>query len=171
MRRRRPAGIARPGTAAAGSSGRDCRAARRTSRATTAASPNSARAADEERPIAGAVVLVAALSLLPFAPARLFAQEAAPPALRVGSIAGTLTIDGLLGEPAWAAADLADAFTQTEPAEGMPATFRTSVRVLASQGFLVIGVVCDDDPDGIVGFSGNPDARPQSEDHGRNSLR
>lgn len=49
----------------------------------------------------------------------------------------------------------------------MPATFRTSVRVLAGQGFLVIGVVCDDDPDGIVGFSVNRDAGLQSEDHVR----
>lgn len=100
-------------------------------------------------------------------PGALFGQDASPPALRVGAAGDTLTIDGLLREPAWATADLIDAFTQTEPSEGAPATFRTTVRVLATEGALVIGVVCDDEPNGIVSFSVTRDATLQAEDHVR----
>jgi hypothetical protein len=100
-------------------------------------------------------------------PAPLGAQDATPPALRAGAVADALTIDGRLSEPAWAAADLADAFTQTDPSEGAPATLRTIVRVLAAEDALVIGVTCDDDPAGIVSFSVARDAGLQAEDHVR----
>jgi hypothetical protein len=101
------------------------------------------------------------------APVPLYAQDVAPAALRAGTAADTLTIDGLLREPAWAAADATDAFTQTDPAEGVPATRRTTVRVVAGPGALVIGVMCEDDPQGIVSFSVNRDAGLQAEDHVR----
>jgi len=61
-------------------------------------------------------------------PVGLSVQDVAPPVLRAGGSADTLTIDGLLGEPAWAATDAADAFTQTDPAEGATPTLRTTVR-------------------------------------------
>lgn len=87
------------------------------------------------------------------------AQDVPPPVLRTGAAADTVTIDGLLREPAWAAADAADAFTQTDPAEGVPATLRTTVRVPAGPGVLVIGVMCEDDPDRIGSFSVIPRCR------------
>ena len=97
----------------------------------------------------------------------LSAQDVALPVLRAGGAADTLTIDGLLREPAWTDADAADAFTQTDPAEGTPATRRTTVRVLAGPDVLVIGVMCEDDANGIVSFSVSRDAGLQAEDHVR----
>lgn len=44
----------------------------------------------------------------------LSAQDVASSVLRAGGAADTVTIDGLLREPAWAATDAADAFTQTD---------------------------------------------------------
>ena len=47
----------------------------------------------------------------------------------------------------------------------MAPTFRTTVQVLAGRNVIVLGVVCEDDPNGIVGFSVARDAAMQSEDH------
>ncbi len=47
----------------------------------------------------------------------------------------------------------------------MAPTFRTTVQVLAGRNVIVLGVVCEDDPNGIVGFSVTRDAAMQSEDH------
>jgi hypothetical protein len=97
-----------------------------------------------------------------------FAQDGAPPALRVGALNGSVQIDGVLDEPEWAQAEAADAFAQTDPVEGAPPTARTVVRVLAGPKALVIGIVCDDpDPAGIVSFSVRRDANLTSEDHVR----
>jgi hypothetical protein len=103
-------------------------------------------------------------------PVPLSGQDVAPPVLRAGSAPDTLRIDGLLFEPAWAAADATDTFTQTDPAEGAPPTRRTTVRVLADPRVLVIGVICEDDPDSIVSFSVSRDAGMQAEDYVRIAL-
>jgi hypothetical protein len=100
-------------------------------------------------------------------PVPLFAQDIAAPVLRAGGAADTLTIDGLLSESAWSAADVTDAFTQTDPTEGAPATLRTTVRVLAGPDALVIGVMCEEEPTAVVSFSVIRDAPLQSEDHVR----
>ena len=115
----------------------------------------------EQQPHLLVLVIVAALVF----PVSLFGQELPPPVLRAGSGAETITIDGALNEPAWTAAEIVDAFTQTEPREGMAPTFRTSVRVVTSGSLLVLGLVCEDDPNGIVSFSVARDAGLQSEDH------
>ena len=81
--------------------------------------------------ISGRIFLLATVGRGLSDPVPLSAQDVPPPVLRTGAAADTVTIDGLLREPAWAAADAADAFTQTGPAEGAPATLRTTVRVLA----------------------------------------
>jgi hypothetical protein len=99
------------------------------------------------------------------APALLFAQEGAP-ALRAGTGADTVRLDGVLSEPAWNAAEMADAFAQTDPSEGAPPTFRTTLRVLAGRNALVIGIVCEDaEPAGIVSFNVRRDAPLGQEDH------
>ena len=96
------------------------------------------------------------------------AQEVPAPTLQVGLLPDTLTVDGVLSEPAWTAAPAADAFTQTDPAEGEAASARTLVRVLAGPRGLAIGIVCDDpDPKGIVSFSVRRDAPLNNEDHVR----
>ena len=99
------------------------------------------------------------------------AQTSEPPRLRAAALRGTLVIDGLLNEPAWASADSADTFFQTDPVEGAPASFRTRVRVLASPHAIVVGIVCDDpEPAKIVSFSVRRDADLTSEDHVRVAI-
>lgn len=89
------------------------------------------------------------------------------PALRVGR-AEAIRIDGRLDEPAWARADSTDALRQVEPAAGGPPSFRTVIRVLASESDLVVGVVAyDGAADRIVSFSMAPDADLDDEDHVR----
>jgi hypothetical protein len=96
------------------------------------------------------------------------AQAPAVPALSVGSLAGSIAVDGDLSEPAWATAESTDAFTQTDPMEGAAPSGRTIVRVLADPKALVIGIVCDDpNPAGIVSYSVRRDASLGSEDHVR----
>ena len=60
-------------------------------------------------------------------------------------------IDGVLDEPAWQLAKPITGFTQTEPAEGQPASEATEVRLLYDNQALYVGVVCfDSDPSGII---------------------
>ncbi len=60
-------------------------------------------------------------------------------------------IDGLVDEEVWFQAEPATDFTQQQPAEGMPATERTEVRVLYDDIAIYFGVICyDSEPDKIV---------------------
>jgi Domain of unknown function (DUF5916) len=94
------------------------------------------------------------------------AQEHLPPVIRAGMLAEELAIDGVLDEPAWQMADMIDAFAQTDPREAAPPTLRTSVRVLAGDRALAIGIICEDpEPAGVVSFSVRRDAPLASEDH------
>src|SRR4051812_6729037 len=61
------------------------------------------------------------------------------PAIRAARVQGAIAVDGRLDESAWAAAQPASEFTQTDPAEGQPATERTEVRVLIGDDALYIG--------------------------------
>ena len=98
-------------------------------------------------------------------PALAAGQETPVPALRVGSGSDTIDVDGQLNEAAWSAAPLSDAFAQTDPGEGLPPSFRTTVRVLAGRNELVIGIVCEDpQPAGIVSYSVRRDAGLGQED-------
>jgi len=98
-------------------------------------------------------------------PALVTAQELSVPALRVGSGAETVDIDGRLNEVAWTSAPMSDAFAQTDPGEGMTPSFRTTLRVLAGRNALVIGIVCEDPaPRGIVSYSVRRDAGLGQED-------
>src|SRR3972149_9625484 len=49
------------------------------------------------------------------------------------------SIDGRLSEESWTRAQPASGFTQTDPAEGEPATERTEVRVLYDEVALYVG--------------------------------
>jgi hypothetical protein len=66
-------------------------------------------------------------------------RHAAAPQIRAAQLHGAITIDGHLDEPPWASADPATRFTQTDPAEGQPATERTEVRVLIGDDALYLG--------------------------------
>jgi hypothetical protein len=95
-------------------------------------------------------------------------QEVQPPALLVGTLPDSLSVDGVLNEPAWMSAAVADAFAQADPAEGEAPSGRTMVRVLAGTHAIAIGIVCEDpDPSEIVSFSVRRDAPLTYEDHVR----
>ena len=92
----------------------------------------------------------------------------APSELRAGTLDAAHSVDGRLDEPAWAAADLIDAFTQADPREGEPASARTTVRVLAGPKALVIGIDCEQPSGvGVVSFNVRRDATLTQEDHVR----
>ena len=80
-------------------------------------------------------------------------SDADVPSLRVGAATG-VRVDGVLDDPAWAAADRIPNPTMIEPSQGGTPTGRTRVGVVASRDALYIGVICDDpDPTGIVSFT------------------
>jgi hypothetical protein len=66
-------------------------------------------------------------------------RHATAPQIRAARVQGNIAVDGRLDESSWAGADPATDFTQTEPAEGQPATERTEVRVLIADDALYVG--------------------------------
>lgn len=88
------------------------------------------------------------------------------PSLAVGTLQGTLRLDGVLDEPAWAAATAIQGLTMTEPDEGGTPVATTLVRVLADGHDLVIGILANDpDPSGIVSTSKARDPEMRNEDY------
>ncbi len=70
------------------------------------------------------------------------------PAVRAS---GPITLDGVLDEPTWQDAPVADGFLQAEPREGQAASEETEVRVLYDDTNLYIAVVAHDrEPDRII---------------------
>ncbi|HUQ80490.1 MAG TPA: DUF5916 domain-containing protein [Gemmatimonadaceae bacterium] len=117
------------------------------------------------------VILLAALGRTPVAAQQPTSAAATSsvggrPALRVGTANGNLRLDGVLDEPAWAAADSIADLTQIEPVEGGRPTGRTVVRVLASSEAIIFGVRADD-PEAarITSFARDRDAILGNEDH------
>ena len=91
---------------------------------------------------------------------------AAEPTLRAGALTGSVKLDGVLDEPAWAAAPRIETLTMSEPTAGGTASATTTVRVLANDRALFIGIVClDRAASGIVSFTKQRDAVLNSEDH------
>ena len=76
--------------------------------------------------------------------------HAAAPRLRAAHLQGVVTIDGRLDEGAWAGAEPATEFTQTDPAEGRPSTERTEIRVLIGDDALYVGARLFDRESGRV---------------------
>jgi hypothetical protein len=88
------------------------------------------------------------------------------PSSPVGRAAEAITIDGRLDEGAWTAAPTIGRLTMVEPAEGLPPTFETEVRIIADQENLYIGVhAFDSDPGQAVAYSKARDSQLRSEDH------
>ncbi|ACG72285.1 conserved hypothetical protein [Anaeromyxobacter sp. K] len=62
-----------------------------------------------------------------------------------------ISLDGRLDEEEWAAAPAYSRFVESFPSPGLPASFRTEVRVLYDDAMLYVGVVCfDPQPRAIV---------------------
>jgi len=84
----------------------------------------------------------------------------------VGRLGDPVRMDGRLDDPAWAAADSIPSLTMIEPVEGGALVGRTTVRVLADDNALFIGIDCHDpNAPGIVSFSKARDSELQNEDH------
>jgi hypothetical protein len=66
-------------------------------------------------------------------------RHAVAPSITAARVQGNIAVDGRLDEGSWAAAGPATRFTQTDPAEGAPATERTEVRVLIGEDALYVG--------------------------------
>jgi len=118
------------------------------------------RAARTTRAVATTLVVLAGA-----APVAL-AQGISHPVLAAGELTGSIQIDGVLDEPAWAAAPAIDDLTMSEPILGGTPTGATRVKVLADRKVVVIGIVCSDpDPGGIVSHTKARDASLAAEDH------
>src|SRR5947207_3335413 len=90
----------------------------------------------------------------------------ARPAVRLTQTTDRIRVDGRLSEPAWTTADSIAGLTQVEPNEGVAATMRTVVRVIATEDAILIGVRADDpEPSRIVSFARQRDAVLDTEDH------
>ena len=111
---------------------------------------------------------LAALAAVVWTAAAAHAQEPQDHTIRAGALNGHISVDGVLDEPAWSGADVADGFTQADPSEGAPPSGATRVRVLAGPKALLIGIECDDpEPTRIVSFSKQRDPQLRQEDHVR----
>lgn len=70
----------------------------------------------------------------------------------------SITLDGLLDEEDWSAAQSISEFTQFEPVVGEPATQRTAVRVIYGRDNLYVGAILyDENPSGIEAALGRRD--------------
>ena len=88
------------------------------------------------------------------------ASAAEPPSLEALRIEQTITLDGLLDEPAWAEAKVSTGFTQRQPEEFELATEQTTVRVVYTADTLYVGVEAfDSEPEKIVGQEMGRDAQ------------
>ncbi|MFN8059086.1 MAG: DUF5916 domain-containing protein [Vicinamibacterales bacterium] len=91
-----------------------------------------------------------ALLVLTFAALPAAAQSpTAPPndgrkRMAATALTGAITLDGRLDEAAWASAQPATGFVQSEPVEGQPASETTEVRILFDHDNLYIGATCHD---------------------------
>jgi hypothetical protein len=77
------------------------------------------------------------------------AQEVFPPPSEPRRVAASrvqevIRIDGVLDEPAWAVAAVANGFVQAEPVQGDPAREATEVRVLFDDDYFYVGARCFD---------------------------
>jgi Domain of unknown function (DUF5916) len=105
-----------------------------------------------------AVVLVGAPGLS--------AEDFDRPRLQVGGLSGTLRVDGVLDEPAWAAAPAIEGLAMVEPRQGDLGTGRTVVKVVAGPRVIAFGIRCQDpDASGIVSFTKERDGDFEAEDH------
>ncbi len=94
------------------------------------------------------------------------AQENHAHAVTAPLVATMPVVDGVLDEPFWETAAVAEDFTQSEPEEGAPATQATRVRIALTETALLFGVTLEDDqPDEIVAREYRRDAMLESDDN------
>ena len=75
------------------------------------------------------------------------------------------TVDGDLSDAAWARSEVGTDFMQHEPLDGVPATERTEVRVVFTDGAIYFGIAAfDADPDAIIAKEMERDSRIYQDD-------
>ena len=81
------------------------------------------------------------------------------PSLQAGRVsAGDIRVDGALAEPAWAAAEVADAFVMRQPDPGATPSERTEARVVVDGAAVYVGMrMFDSQPDAIDARLGRRD--------------
>ena len=92
-------------------------------------------------------------------------QGGAPPTLAAVRVQGAAPVlDGRLDDAAWASAPAAGGFVQRGPQPGAAATAATEVRVLYTEGALIVGARLADNPDSIAAqLSRRDDGRTYSD--------
>ncbi|MFN7981910.1 MAG: DUF5916 domain-containing protein [Vicinamibacterales bacterium] len=111
---------------------------------------------------------IAAVAIASTAAAQTPARGGAPARASATRTSTPPVIDGALTDEAWKQAKVISGFTQTEPAEGQPASEKTEVRILYDDKALYVGVMCfDSDPAHIV----SSDARRDSALSGQDSFQ
>ena len=78
------------------------------------------------------------------------------PSVEAAYVNTPIRLDGRLDEPVWRAVKSSNRFIQREPAEGLPATFPTDVRMLVTDDAVIIGVSMRDDKNALLGVGGPP---------------
>ncbi|HEC41255.1 MAG TPA: hypothetical protein ENI20_00310 [Bacteroides sp.] len=107
-----------------------------------------------------------ALLILVFVFLPLNAQEQGKPEISCVVTTEPIRLDGILDEDDWSGAGTIEHLTMVEPNEGGNPSFLTTIKILADQKNLYIGVICyDDQPDDIVSFSKARDSELENEDH------
>ncbi|HEY0024583.1 MAG TPA: DUF5916 domain-containing protein [Longimicrobium sp.] len=103
------------------------------------------------------LLLVCAPAALAQVPAD--STRAATRAVRAARVSGPVRVDGRLDEAAWAAAGVADAFTESYPTPRAPARERTEARILFDDQAVYVGVrMYDARPDSIAAQLARRDA-------------
>jgi hypothetical protein len=94
------------------------------------------------------------------------AASADRPSARAVRITAPIRVDGVLDEPAWAAAQPVGPLVQSVPNENSPATESTEIRVLYTASTLYVGILCRDrTPSAIVSTQLTRDAELESDDN------
>ena len=107
--------------------------------------------------------VLALIVTLTFAPAWALPQPLPP--WEVAQLAGPITVDGVLDEPAWNAIEPDDRFWQQIPQEGAAPTERTEIRLAFDRHHLYVGAQLHDrEPNKLVAFVRERDNFAISED-------
>ena len=111
-----------------------------------------------------ALVVVAPCSRLLVAQGPADSVSAHAPQVVVGRVSGTIQLDGILDEPAWAESSPAPPLTQRDPDEGAVPTEHTEIRVLLGTDALYVGArLFDTDPPRIRALLTRRDAASESD--------
>jgi len=94
-----------------------------------------------------------------------FAQVNNRKVLNLTILEGELRLDGQLTEPFWKNAATIKNLTMVEPNENSKPTYKTIIKVTVDNENIIIGIVCEDDPEKIIAYSKSRDVELDNEDN------